>query len=279
MGINIVSMSKISYHKKIISGVIPIVFCKCGCGLTRPLLDNKLRTQLYLTGHALRNRPSNRKGQPCSDIHKLRIGKANTGKKHSDKTKEEMSKSRKGRKLTEETKRKIGLKSKGNTHNLGRKASEETKLRQSNAQIKSHLEHPERAEKQRQARLHQVFPMKDSKIEKQVQLALKIKGIEFRKHESIFGQPDIFIEPNICIFVDGCYFHCCSDCYSEKVLSGKIPQKALIRDTKVNHKLNELGYQVIRIWEHTINNSNIDVANTIIGMINPYKKGTLKVLE
>lgn len=87
-------------------------------------------------------------------------------------------------------------------------------------------------------RLLQIFPVKDTSIEIKLQKALKNKGIEFETHKPIFGQPDIFIKPNICIFADGDYWH-------------KIP-KSIPRDKIVNVTLQLMGYKVLRFWEHDI---------------------------
>lgn len=87
-------------------------------------------------------------------------------------------------------------------------------------------------------RLLQVIPIKDTSIEVALQNALKEKGIEFEKHKPIFGQPDIFIEPNICIFADGDYWHNL--------------EKSKKRDAEVNITLQLMGYKVIRLWEHDI---------------------------
>lgn len=87
-------------------------------------------------------------------------------------------------------------------------------------------------------RLLQIFPMKDTSIEIALQKALKERGIEFETHKTIFGQPDIFIKPNICIFADGDYWH-------------TIP-KSIPRDKLVNVTLQLMGYKVLRFWEHDI---------------------------
>ena len=61
--------------------------------------------------------------------------------------------------------------------------------------------------KLRQKRLHQIFPKKDTKIEIILQKELTKRDIPFVTHKALFGQPDIFIEPNICVFADGDYWH------------------------------------------------------------------------
>lgn len=106
--------------------------------------------------------------------------------------------------------------------------------------------------KLREKRLHQIFPQKDTKPEKMLQVFLDLNHIKYRTHEPILGQPDIFIEPNICIFMDGCYFHGCQKCHPH--LHKKYPQieRQMLRDTDVTHKLIEKGYLVLRYWEHSI---------------------------
>lgn len=105
----------------------------------------------------------------------------------------------------------------------------------------------------------QLLPFRDSKPERMMQIALTLNDIKFKKHTMItdsmkfYHQVDIFIEPNICIEVDGDYWH-------------RQP-KILLRDVEVNHKLNLLGYNVIRIWEKDIKNNAQDCVSRIITMI------------
>lgn len=87
-------------------------------------------------------------------------------------------------------------------------------------------------------RMHQVFPRVDSKPERMMQIALSLRGIKYEKHKPIYGQPDIFIEPNICIFVDGDYWH-------------NRPE-VQARDLEVNDTLEKQKYHVIRIWEKDV---------------------------
>ena len=155
------------------------------------------------------------------------MSKARMGIKLSKETRRKMSESKKGTKQSEETIRKRGesrartvaredyvspLKGKyagkknpyyGKTHSeeirrkmKGRKVSEETR------------------KVIRRNRLSQIFPVKDTKIEKILQSMLKDNEIKYETHRMyvkrglrILGQPDIFIKPNICIYADGDYWH------------------------------------------------------------------------
>ncbi len=178
------------------------------------------------------------KGVPCSEQLKRKISIATKGikkptlcgennpskrievrRKISTSLKERYKKrdgSFKGKHHNEITKEKI------RKANIGKKLSEKT------------------IEKLREARLHQVFPFRDTSIEKKIQKSLHKERIIFRTHEPIIGQPDLFIEPNICIFCDGNYWHNRDD-YKK-------------RDKFVNQELKKRGYKVLRFLEHQINN-------------------------
>ena len=82
-------------------------------------------------------------------------------------------------------------------------------------------------------------------------------NIEFTKHKPVIGQPDIFIKPNLCIFVDGNYWHANPNKYEfdSPILSSrglKPAYKIWEKDENVNQKLIQLGYHVIRFWETDI---------------------------
>ena len=110
----------------------------------------------------------------------------------------------------------------------------------------------------RKNRLHQVFPAKDTNIEKILQKGLRKKGIKFEKHKPILGQPDLFIKPNICIFADGDFWHGWlylqgRDFSGKKHFNNKHFQHIIKKDKKITLQLKELGYNILRFWEHEIN--------------------------
>ena len=74
-----------------------------------------------------------------------------------------------------------------------------------------------------------------------------------KKHFTIIGQPDIYIEPRICVFCDGDYWH-------------NYP-KGNKRDKIVNIKLKKQGYKVLRFWEHEIKNSVYECVKIIESVI------------
>ena len=111
----------------------------------------------------------------------------------------------------------------------------------------------------KQNRANMIIPLKDTKPEKMMQIALALNGIKFKKHKLISNRKDfwhhvdLFVEPNICIEVDGNYWH-------------NLPEN-MKRDNQVNHYLNLMGYFVIRIWESDIKKNTQGCAENIIRMI------------
>lgn len=116
---------------------------------------------------------------------------------------------------------------------------------------------PELSKKLRAIRLHQVFPKKNSDIEIILQTKLKELKISFQTNVPIDGQPDIFIEPNICIFADGCYHHGCKIHLRGNYFKGQSVEQKRISDAKITLILQSQGYIVLRFWGHDIKH-NLD---------------------
>lgn len=110
---------------------------------------------------------------------------------------------------------------------------------------------------------------KNTKIELFIQEALFKKNIRFEKHKNIRGLPDIFIEPNICIFADGDYWHGNPNKYKDDdIIGGRIPAKYKWgKDKEVTDFLTNNGYIVLRFWEHDINNNLDKCVENIIQVI------------
>ena len=120
-------------------------------------------------------------------------------------------------------------------------------------------------DKIRKARLKQIIPVKDTKIEVIFQKALDNLKIDYKKHVELKGQPDIFISPNVCIFLDGCYWHGCKSCNLDKNKIVTLGRRK--RDKNVTSTLKSQGYTVLRFREHDINR-NIDYCvNNVINTL------------
>jgi DNA mismatch endonuclease (patch repair protein) len=99
------------------------------------------------------------------------------------------------------------------------------------------------------------IPSKDTTIEKILQKELKAKNIKFKKHIPIVCCiPDIFIEPNICIFADGDHWHGNPIKYksTDHIIGIKFAKDVWKKDKMQTHNLELLGYKVLRFWESDI---------------------------
>lgn len=80
----------------------------------------------------------------------------------------------------------------------------------------------------------------------------------FKLHPSgVLGKPDfVFPEQRLAVFVDGCFWHGCPDCYIRPQTSQGYWDEKLARnrrrDAKVNKELKEAGWSVLRVWEHQL---------------------------
>ena len=168
----------------------------------------------------------------------------------------------KGKKISEESRRKQSLSRKklfasGYVHPM--KGKKFPSGRFSPMKGKKHT--PASLKIMREKRLHFVFPKKDTSIEKKLQKLLNVIGIEFEKHKPILGQPDVFIQPNICIFTDGDFWHANPNQWlkhgakqkgfkpNDHVIGKKTAKDVWDYDQKITDTLKKDGYVVLRFWE------------------------------
>jgi very-short-patch-repair endonuclease len=221
------------------------------------------------------------KGHSLSEEARRRISEANKGKKHSEESRRKnseavklawqnpeyrrkISEANKGKKLPEEVRKKISDALKGKSPDLEhrRKLAEATRRVMSSTEfrekisehIKIALEDPKIREKLVEHRKHQKFPKSDTIPEKMIQEALRSENIEFIKHKPFkvgksYHQVDIFIKPNLCIEIDGEYWH--------SLL------KAKIRDAEIDNALKLQGFHVLRFIAPE-NNNEFDVKTNVL---------------
>lgn len=119
---------------------------------------------------------------------------------------------------------------------------------------------------------------KDTKIEVLVRRYLFSQGFRFRKNDKRFpGKPDVVLPKyKTVIFVNGCFWHMHSECRE-----GHIPKtnsvfwrEKLERNVKNDQKhyleLEELGWQVIVLWECELERNFETVMNDTIVKITSY---------
>lgn len=94
----------------------------------------------------------------------------------------------------------------------------------------------------------------DTKAELALRRRLWAKGFRYRIHYSIEGRPDIaFPSKKIAVFVDGCFWHKCPECFScpksnESYWIPKLDRNAE-RAEEVNASLESEGWRVLRFFE------------------------------
>ena len=86
--------------------------------------------------------------------------------------------------------------------------------------------------------------------------ALKVAGYSFSRHRaSLPGTPDILVDKQTAVFVNGCFWHQHQGCvaaerprsnrkYWDKKLSSNIR-----RDRRTSRALRKLGFSVVTLWE------------------------------
>jgi DNA mismatch endonuclease (patch repair protein) len=141
-----------------------------------------------------------------------------------------ISQKMKGHPVSEESRRRSSENQKGRIFSLEtrRKISEAVKIAMRTPETQAKII----------ARPIQSFKFSDTDIELAIQKILTENRIGFETQAHVFGRPDVFIKPNICIFCDGDYWH-------------RLP-RALIRDKEVNECLTQNGFIVLRFWEKEI---------------------------
>lgn len=98
---------------------------------------------------------------------------------------------------------------------------------------------------------------KDTGLEMRVRSELHRRGFRFRKHvKDLPGKPDVvFTKAKVAVFIDGDFWHGyrfpswehkVSDFWKQKI------NKNRERDRKNHKKLKEMGWTVIRLWQHDL---------------------------
>ena len=100
---------------------------------------------------------------------------------------------------------------------------------------------------------------RDTSPELRLRKLLWSEGLRgYRLHRSdLPGKPDLaFGKAHVAVFVDGCFWHGCPECYrrpknNKEYWIAKLG-KNQARDRRVNEELLALGWDVLRIWEHNV---------------------------
>lgn len=93
-------------------------------------------------------------------------------------------------------------------------------------------------------------------------------GLRYRLHPRLPGSPDLCLPRfRAVVFVDGCFWHGCQEHYVAPRRNADFWRQKLERnqerDRRVDAELGELGWYVIRVWEHEITRSPIQAAQRV----------------
>lgn len=101
---------------------------------------------------------------------------------------------------------------------------------------------------------------KNTKPEILLRRALYARGVRYRLHCNMRGRPDIaFKGHKIVIFVNGCFWHGCSEHYvapksNQSFWENKL-RSNIRRDEKTDEFYQKGGWRVFRFWEHELKKS------------------------
>jgi DNA mismatch endonuclease (patch repair protein) len=93
-----------------------------------------------------------------------------------------------------------------------------------------------------------------------------IKG--WRRHQPLPGRPDFtFRREKVAIFVDGCFWHGCPDCYRAPKSNVEFWKRKVDgnrrRDRRVTRQLRSTGWSVVRVRECVLKRSPVAVARRV----------------
>ena len=117
----------------------------------------------------------------------------------------------------------------------------------------------DRIDAARRSRNMAAIRRRDTAIERSLRSALWSAGLRGYRVDSakIPGRPDVSCgRAHVAVFVDGCFWHRCPQCYREPKSNAdywrdKI-ERNVARDRATDEKLLESGWTVIRLWEHEV---------------------------
>ena len=120
---------------------------------------------------------------------------------------------------------------------------------------------------------------KNTKIEIKVRKYLFSKGFRYRKNDKRYpGTPDLVLPKyKTAVFINGCFWHGHENCKLYRLPKSNVEfwQKKIERnqtnDLLNRTKLEEMGFQVIVIWECELRKSFDDCMNGVVCAIDPDK--------
>lgn len=97
---------------------------------------------------------------------------------------------------------------------------------------------------------------RDTAPELALRRALHALGVRYRVHPAgLPGRPDVVLtRAKVAVFVDGCFWHRCPEHAVAPKANAEWWREKLAhnveRDREVDRRLQQLGFEVVRVWEH-----------------------------
>lgn len=112
--------------------------------------------------------------------------------------------------------------------------------------------------KQQRSRVMSRIRSKNTKPELFFRQYIWSNGVRgYRLHKKLPGKPDLYFGPKkIAVFIDGCFWHKCPQCYrapksNKRFWTAKI-KRNIARDIESDVALKEMGINPLRFWEHEV---------------------------
>lgn len=125
---------------------------------------------------------------------------------------------------------------------------------------------------------------RDTKCEVMFRKYAWSKGIKgYRVRSGMLGKPDMYFpKQKLAIFVDGCFWHKCPQCFikprNNKTFWGKKIASNVRRDANVKRRLSKESITVLRFWEHEVEHnlhSCYKRLERILGRLERWRKATV----
>lgn len=117
---------------------------------------------------------------------------------------------------------------------------------------------PDKFSRETRSRIMSSIKGKDTKPELQIRKAIWALGKRYRIHDkTVFGTPDISSRSKkVAVFIDGCFWHGCSRCYTEPKTNTEFWREKISRNKErrknVKTELKKKNWKILQFWEHQV---------------------------
>jgi DNA mismatch endonuclease (patch repair protein) len=113
-----------------------------------------------------------------------------------------------------------------------------------------------------------------TKPEMTLRRALWAAGFRYRLKSRLPGRPDVvFPRQRVAVFVDGCFWHGCPEHSTWPQTNQTFWKEKLSenvrRDARVSQQLVELGWTVLRFWEHEVKTDVESLVGRVRDVVRP----------